>query len=70
MSILKKIFRLIDLYGLSIPLRYHQKAKFDTIYGTTLSLLTILGVFYVILNFTIKILIIKNYHFYKLQNKY
>ena len=56
MSILKQIFSLIDLYGLSIPLRYHKKVKFHTIYGATLSLLTILGIFYVILQFIIKII--------------
>jgi hypothetical protein len=55
------MFSIIDLYGLSIPLRYHQKEKFHTLYSSTLSLLTILGIFYVILKFTIIVLNYKEF---------
>ena len=61
MLFLQKMFSIIDLYGLSIPLRYHQKEKFHTLYSSTLSLLTILGIFYVILKFTIIVLNYKEF---------
>ena len=55
MSFLRKLIELIDLYGLSVPLRYQQKSKFTTIVGFILSLLTILSIFTVLMIFIVDI---------------
>ena len=55
MSILKTIINIIDLYGLSVPLRYQQKSKFNTIIGASLSLITIISIFTVLMIFTVDI---------------
>jgi hypothetical protein len=55
MSILKTIINIIDLYGLSVPLRYQQKSKFNTIIGASLSLITIISIFTVLMIFIVDI---------------
>ena len=55
MSFLKSLISIIDLYGLSVPLRYQQKSKFNTIIGATLSLITIISIFTVLMIFIIDI---------------
>ena len=55
MSFLKSLISIIDLYGLSVPLRYQQKSKFNTIIGATLSLITIISIFTVLLIFIVDI---------------
>ncbi len=55
MSILRNLIELVDLYGLSVPLRYQQKSKFTTIVGFILSLLTIISILTVLMIFIIDI---------------
>ena len=56
-----KFYQTIDLYGLSIPLRYNQRIKFNTLCGSILSIITILIIISILINFTISILNHKNF---------
>ncbi len=51
-----KFYQIIDLYGLSVPLRYHQRIKFNTICGSILSLITIITIITILINFVINII--------------
>ena len=49
------IFKLLDLYGLSVPLRYHKKTKYYTKFGHLFSLISIISFLTVILYYCIKV---------------
>ena len=49
------IFKLLDLYGLSVPLRYHKKTKYYTKFGHLISLISIISFLTVILYYCIKV---------------
>ena len=55
MSILSKLVPIINIYGLSFPLRYKQKSKFTTNIGFILTILTLASIITVILIFLIQI---------------
>ena len=49
------IFKIIDIYGLSVPLRYNKKTKYYTKFGHLFSLIAILSSLIVILYYCIKV---------------
>ena len=55
MSFLSKLIPIINIYGLSFPLRYKQKSKFTTKIGFILTILTLISIITVILIFLIEI---------------
>ena len=61
MSFLSKLIPIINIYGLSFPLRYKQKSKFTTTIGFILTILTLVSIMTVILIFLIDIFTYDNF---------
>ena len=55
MSILQNFIDILDIYGLSVPLRYQQKSKYKTMVGFILSLLTMISIITVLMIFIVDI---------------